>query len=294
MNFETVISYFDVRQRTRNGVKAICPAHGDKEASLSISRSTRARGVIMFCHAGCKYKDILKAANIPLSVIYEDDDTPGNYQSSGAGTGSQSFWQSFRNWEEWMQKSSGETVENTYHYVNLNGGYEFSRFRMYPKDFRYGIYDNSRGYKNFMSGLNGRSRKDIPAIYTVSFSELKKAAGEGQRIFYCEGEKDVDTMHKQGYISFTCGSSKDWIPSVATICSGASEVVILADNDEAGKNLSRNVKKTLSRLNIPCRIMTPVPDTKGGDVTDYFKEHSREDFEEFLKGRETEPKVKKG
>ena len=43
--------------------QALCPVHGDKKQSLSISVGDNGKP-LLYCHAGCSYKDIVKTLGI--------------------------------------------------------------------------------------------------------------------------------------------------------------------------------------------------------------------------------------
>ena len=81
----------------------------------------------------------------------------------------------------------------------------------------------------FSYGLKGVNRKSLQAIYG-NIKDITKAIAEERHIFIAEGEKDIDSLVKQGYTAFTYGSSADWQASFAQLVKGAN-VVILADND---------------------------------------------------------------
>lgn len=58
-----------------NRIQAYCPAHEDKNASLSIAISNDR--ILLFCHAGCKIEDILKNSGLTYSDLFSDK-TPSN------------------------------------------------------------------------------------------------------------------------------------------------------------------------------------------------------------------------
>ena len=62
MNYEEILTHFEVSSRRGNKAQCHCPVHDDKQASLSISLDN---GKILFhCFAGCEYKDIIAAAGL--------------------------------------------------------------------------------------------------------------------------------------------------------------------------------------------------------------------------------------
>ena len=68
LSLENALSHFKVQKRTGNRIQAFCPAHDDTNASLSITISDDK--ILLFCHAGCSVKDILKSANLTFSDLF--------------------------------------------------------------------------------------------------------------------------------------------------------------------------------------------------------------------------------
>jgi 5S rRNA maturation endonuclease (ribonuclease M5) len=87
----------------KGGWIARCPAHDDKNPSLSIS--VRDGKILLFCHAGCKTTAICQAARIELSQLF-------------------------------LNANSRPPVVATYDYFNENGDLLFEVVRYSPKDFK--------------------------------------------------------------------------------------------------------------------------------------------------------------
>ncbi|WP_127524599.1 AAA family ATPase [Mesorhizobium sp. Z1-4] len=66
--------------------------------------------------------------------------------------------------------------------------------------------------------------------------EVLKASAAGERVFLCEGEKDVETLRAWGLTATTnAGGAKYWDETFDRDLTGA-DVVILPDNDDAGRD----------------------------------------------------------
>jgi hypothetical protein len=65
----------DKVRRSGNGYMAQCPIHEDRLPSLKISIGKK--GTLVYCHAGCKVRDVLAALNIEPQMLFYD------YASSG-------------------------------------------------------------------------------------------------------------------------------------------------------------------------------------------------------------------
>lgn len=56
-----------------DGKKARCPAHDDNNASLSIGDRRDGKGIVLKCHAGCDYRDVLTALGMSPRDLFDDD-----------------------------------------------------------------------------------------------------------------------------------------------------------------------------------------------------------------------------
>lgn len=68
--FDYVLQHFKVSKRYQNKAQAVCPAHNDRKASLTISMGYK--GIICFCHAGCSCQDVVRAAGLKMSDLFYD------------------------------------------------------------------------------------------------------------------------------------------------------------------------------------------------------------------------------
>ena len=267
MTYDEILSRFKVKRSYRDKAQCICPSHNDKEASLTISKGEK--GTVVHCHAGCETADILGAVGLSLKDLFDDDPI-----------------QTGERWRAYVEGREKRKIEDVYKYVDLNGNYAFTRIRLSGKKFIYGIMDGDR----FNYGLKGKSRKSIPAVFCDSLRGLQKAIEDGQRVFYCEGEKDVKTVKSHGLTAITCGASGAWVSGCATLFKGA-DVVILQDNDKPGEKSAKAIEKDLRSVAKSVRIVVPTPDLEHGDISDFFKDHTVEDLEALLK---EEPKKEAG
>ena len=141
MTFEKVISRFEVKSRYKNRVQAVCPAHDDKQASLSISRGRT--GALLHCHAGCSLESILDSVELKKSDLFYLDKPQGS------------------SWKRYIESREKRRIEAAYNYVSLNGDYLYTKIRLEGKKLLYGILKNDR----FQYGLQGRNRRELKALY---------------------------------------------------------------------------------------------------------------------------------
>ena len=259
MTYDEILSYFQVKRRYQDKAQCKCPAHDDKQASLTVTKGRDS--VLIHCHANCSTENVLSAAGLKMSDLF--------YQEKRTGS----------SWQSYIESREKKKIEAVYNYVSINGSYAFTKVRMQAKKMIYGTLANER----FTYGLGGRTRKELCAVYAPDgVQAINKAVSEGKPIFIPEGEKDADTLAKQGYTAFSYGGVNDWAADMAQLCKGAV-VYVLADNDEPGRRIANTIQSDLQGIAKSAKVIVPVPDTPKADISDYFAAgHSKEEFESLL------------
>lgn len=182
MTYDEVLTYFQVKKRQQDKAQCQCPAHDDKQASLTVTKGRDS--VLIHCHANCSTEHVLTAAGLKMSDLF--------YQEKRTGS----------SWQAYIESREKKKIEAVYNYVSSNGSYLFTKVRMQGKKMIYGTLANER----FTYGLGGRTRKELCAVYAPDgVQAINKAVSEGKPIFIPEGEKDADTLAKQGYTAFSYG-----------------------------------------------------------------------------------------
>ena len=258
MQFDEILTHFQIQKRYGDKAQARCPCHDDKQASLTITKGRRS--ALIHCHAGCNFEDIIQVVGLKKQDLYFEERPPGS------------------SWRAYVEGREHKRIEAVYNYVSSsNGEYTFTKIRMQDKRMIYGVLCNGR----FTYGLGGKHRKDLKSVYG-DLKALNKVIAEGKPIFIPEGEKDVDTLTKRGYTALTYGGSGDWQSEFATLFKGA-EVYILADNDEPGRKVANTILTDLKGIAKSAKVIVPVPDISKADISDYFAAgHSNEDFERLI------------
>jgi hypothetical protein len=219
----------------KNGVgwKAKCPAHDDREPSLSINEGTDGR-VLLKCFAGCSTDSICVALNVRTSDLFPEREMPSR-------------------------------IVATYDYQDADGKLLFQVVRFEPKDFRQRRPDTTAP-----DGWIWSTKAVEKILFRLP--EITRAIQRGLPIFLCEGEKDVLEMVKRGF-SATCnpGGAGKWQDSFSETLRGA-DVIIIADKDKAGREHSQLVASKLCGIAKSVRIIE-LPDVNGRavkDAADYF------------------------
>ncbi|MFE2530412.1 AAA family ATPase [Streptomyces sp. NPDC059371] len=248
--YEQIIEGLNAHGSRRSGASGWqCLAHDDRVASLSVNeRDGRA---LVFCQAGCDTNDVLASIGTSWSQLRPRTD-PGK--------------------TSWVAK---------YEYTDERGGVLFVKERGEPKTFR--VYrpltGGRRQYKDVFVGANPARRVlyRLPAVV--------KAIAEGGTVYVVEGEKDVASAERAG-VTATCnydGASKadqrpKWRPEYGDMLKGA-HVVIVADNDAAGRAHAAAAYADLKRKAASVRVVRGRVDREKADLTDHLAAgHSIDDL----------------
>lgn len=266
MTFEEIVSRFEVKSRYKDRVQAVCPAHPDKQASLSISKGRT--GTLLHCHAGCSLESVLDSVGLKKSDLFYSDKPQGS------------------SWQRYIESREHRKVEAVYNYVDCNGAYMYTKIRLQGKKLLYGILKNDR----FQYGLQGQNRRELKALY-FNPQAVEKAIKEGKTIFIPEGEKDTDLLRKRGYVALSYGGTNDWQPEFAAVLKGANAIV-LADNDVPGINVAKRIEADLKGIAKSTKVIVPTPDVPKGDISDYFASgRTNTDFEALIQRTVTENRI---
>ena len=266
MTFERILSHFQVRKRGTGKAQCICPAHADREASLTLTDGND-RALIK-CHAGCSTEEVVIAAGLKMSDLFYGDGLPKE------------------RWRVYIENREKRKIEAVYNYASINGDYAYTKVRLEGKKMLFGILSNER----FAYGLNGKNKKTFNAVYG-SISSIKRAIERKEPVFIPEGEKDVNTLVKKGYAAFSCGGANDWNKNVSELCKDA-DVIVLADNDDPGKKLASTVVRDLKGTAKSIKIIIPMPEVPKADITDYFEAgHTVEEFENLIRNVDDTEKI---
>lgn len=261
-----------------NGVyHCICPCHDDNKPSLDIAPGDIK--VVEDCKAGCKHSDIANKIGVPQEQWYYD-----YYDKKQDGFNS---FQYKEKWKMYIESREKRKIEEVYPYVSINGGYAFHKIRLEGKKILYGRLENER----FSYGLQrSKPRKSYRAIYG-DLNAIQKAIQCGKPVLIPEGEKDVDTLKKHGFVAFTYGGVNDWQSDFAELVNGAM-VIILADNDKPGIDIANRIYEDVVPVAKSAKIIVPMPDIPKADITDYFESgKTNADFEKLINNAVTSNRI---
>jgi hypothetical protein len=129
-------------------------------------------------------------------------------------------------------------------------------------------------YRVFDDGKAGWQAKkpdgyvSVPYLGAIDPFDPELAADQ---IYWPEGEKDCDTLGRHNWPAFTFGGTKD-LPENAAMFLAGRHVVILADNDEPGRECAEAKAALATEAGAASVRVVHFPELqKGGDVSDYLE-----------------------
>jgi hypothetical protein len=237
MDIEQIAKSLGGARRTGNDWSCRCPAHEDRKASLSIGQSADGK-VLVHCHAGCEQDLVVGSLkNLGLWPSSSAKPDPVSLPPVKIALGS----------------GRGQIVA-TYDYTDEHGELLYQAVRYEPKDFRQRKPEPNGGWNWSIKGVRR-------VLYRLP--EVMQAVAQGQVVYVCEGEKDVEAARAIGLVA-TCnamgadnGTGNKWFPEFADALINA-DVVVVPDQDEPGQRHAAWVIQTLigkarnvGRLDVP-------------------------------------------
>ena len=222
-------------KRVAKGWIAQCPAHEDRQASLSISDGDDGR-VLWYCHAGCTQEAVRDA--LLASGHLPRRDPPARVPRAAAPS------------------ASGAPVA-IYAYRDATGRVIHETLRYEPKSFRQRAVTES-GYVWSLAGVQ-------TVLYRLP--ELITSTGP---VWLVEGEKDADNLARLGATVTTVpmGAGK-WHDRYADAVRGRV-VRIIPDNDAPGIKGAERIAQALTGVASSVSIVTLPVVGKGADVSDWI------------------------
>lgn len=228
-----------------NQFNALCPSHDDRKNSLSVTE--KEGRILLFCHAGCDFKDICDALGIHPSRLFPE------FSANSA-----------------MKNE----IEAVYDYVDEKENLLFQVIRLKDKAFFNRQPLPNGGWENNLKGVRR-------VLYRLPKLKAKQASSADDQdfVYICEGEKDVETLERFGFLA-TCnphGAGK-WRDEYSESLIGL-HCVILPDNDEAGRNHALAVANSIKTKAASVRIVKLQDLPEKGDASDWFdKGHTAEEL----------------
>jgi hypothetical protein len=257
-------------KKTSSGWSARCPAHEDRQASLSIGVGDDGR-VLLKCHAGCDYKKIVAALGLEERDLFDTDGTPPTTKKSSSSKPTSKAYKSAVEAQKAYERTWGKPA-TVHEYLDENGVHVGSVIRWQPSPTQKEI----RPIGLHADGWRLQAMAEPRPL--LDRRTILETAGTA---FVVEGEKSFDAASGLGLLATTSSggsesaSMSDWSPLAGR------EVVILPDNDDPGRKYAADVAAILHELDPPATVRVVELDglDKGGDVADLYE--ACRDEEEF-------------
>ena len=232
---------------------AKCPCHDDRHPSLYIKEDEETGNILLHCMVGCKTEEIVKALGLEMKDLFANDDN--GHKKCRCQKESAYFY----------YDKSGVQVAKKACYRNPDGSKTFCWFHL----------ENGEWVK----GLNGI---DVP-LYN-----LPSILNATETVYIVEGEKDADSLQKMGYIATTSphGAGHKWDAKNYNKFFKNKDVVILADNDDVGRDHAKDIAicvsgvaksvKLIPSENICCDLK------EHGDISDIIESLGEEEAKDLL------------
>ncbi len=249
---ERILPHFPDAKRSGQGWSARCPAHEDRNPSLSLGEGDDGRALI-HCHRGCSPEAICNAKGISLKDLGPSEQHFPRPRQARSGFASAE--DAIRQYERKLG-----TRSRTWQYVDARGIHVGTVIR----------WERADGGKEFrpVSLIDGQWQLcGMPAPRPLyQLPEVVRS----DRVFVTEGEKAADAAKSLGFIATTSTNGaksprkSDWSPLAG------KDVVILPDNDEEGRNYATDVAAILWTLEPRPRIrIAELPNLPvKGDIAD--------------------------
>lgn len=246
MHIEEIISRFDnVKKIGENSFQMKCKAHKDDKASLTITEEDNK--ILVYCHAGCDTKDILRAVGLQEKDLFNNP-----------------------------PKDSKPKIVKEYYYTDEDNKPLYKVIRYEPKSFVQAKYDNGKwvykmtGVRYVLYNLHNVSKSD-----EIYFVEGEKDADNLNSIGL------VATTTVSGASSFS-KRAKEYCELLK-----GKTVFIIPDNDNPGYKYAEDISKALEGIAKSTKILKlvdEVPDLKEkGDISDVLQKYGKEKTLEILK-----------
>lgn len=230
-------------KRDVNGFRAICPAHSGADGLSLTVHPKDGGGVLMRCHSHkCDYETILRALGLWNAP---NDNAPGD---SAAGTAS------------YPPHSYVEGDAIVYQYLDESGAELYQNVRKPQKQFRQRRVTEDG---EIVWGLKG-----TPAI-PFGLPELAASEHRYATVYITEGEKDTITLRGHGFLAVSLADSA--VSELNQKHFQSRHVIILEDNDDAGRTKSKKRSEWLQGTAASVKVMTFTDLPEKGDVSDWFE-----------------------
>ena len=226
--------------KSGSGYSSCCPAHDDKEPSLSINEGHEGK-ILLHCFAGCSVESICNSLGLGISDLFESN------------------------------LSVNPPLKRTvYSYRDEQGQELYRKIRIEP-----GHNGKDKSFYLERTDEIGQIVQSLQNCRRVLYHlpEVIKGIAGGNQIFLVEGEKDADTLAGYGLIATSSSESLKWSNEFTEMLKEA-DVILLYDIDKTGIQrkdlLCKYLYTKVKRLRVVDLPGLEYQDSHGQDVSDWL------------------------
>ncbi len=233
--FEALLTAVGAQQVGR---KWQCPSHattGEHTASLRLARGDDGR-LLLFCHAGCDFRDVLRALQLPGSALMTAPPTKPEVHAR--------FYLRKLTFPE--PKAGGSPADRGFrfeaeHPYGVPEPYAWKIRLRHPttraKEVSWESL-NSKGER--VPGLLGRRQADFPLYHE---REIRMAIAADEVVIVCESESSADALVKTGWYATTWagGAADPPVSRIAELLGRHPNALLIPDNDDAGRRCAEKL-----------------------------------------------------
>jgi len=245
-----------------NGWNARCPAHDDHHASLSIGVGDDGR-VLLYCHAGCAFKEIVAASGLDAGELFpgNDESRPAPKTVKKQPKAKHATLDKAIGAAEWniRQTHPNTKVETVYEY-----GPDIRVIRFTTKDF-IPVHQPGDGW------YVGK-----PDRYPLYRTDRLAQLNQDGFVYFVEGEKDADRLNTEGLVATTMAGGAKGIPRNLEMADLSPlhnhHVILVPDKDKPGTACMVKVAEILLPIAKSVRVAELSGLPEHGDVSDWLDE----------------------
>jgi hypothetical protein len=239
------------KRTSRGGLVALCPAHEDRERSLSVDAGRDGR-ILVRCFAACTAPEIAAALGLEMHDLFADDDGVEAILPARERLGQTRY----------EIRGVDGTLRAIHVRIPLGGGRK-----------RY-IWKRPDG----ADGLDGLAVEDLPLYNAHRLGEWPEDA----MVLAVEGEKAADSLTAAGFCAVGTVTGAAGTPSREVLAALAGRAVVLwPDNDGPGRAHMERIAAILDDVAAVGIVDWPDAPPKG-DAADFLATHSAADVANLI------------
>ncbi len=255
---EILRRFGDPSENSDDQMMARCPAHEDRNASLSI-KVTDDR-ILLHCHANCDTTAVVNSVGLQMSDLMLDEKTP-TAELTRPHLSTTTSKPAKKN-----RQLDFENPVATFDYPDENGKLLYQAVRLRS------LTDHT-DHKHFRQRIpipGGNWDYKLGSVRRVLYRLPELLASTSSRVFVAEGEKDVDNLRAIG-LTATCnvGGAGKWKDEFSILLKNR-DIVVCQDNDKAGVAHAKQVAESVAKFARSVKMITFEDQPEKSDISDWL------------------------